>query len=165
MRHANDVVTEPQLGVGESRFFASKHDPDAMFVGQLDDLFHSFPGFDNLRKLRTAFAVRRAHEPVQAGHPAPSPTPEQAGNAQATEPAQAKQPALALPAATPDQQQLEKDTAQLLHLVQELKVEVDKAGTDTLSLIAVRKADEIQKLAKNLKERMREREQEPGNKP
>jgi hypothetical protein len=106
-----------------------------------------------------------AHEPVQAGHPAPSPTPEQAGNAQATEPAQAKQPALALPAATPDQQQLEKDTAQLLHLVQELKVEVDKAGTDTLSLIAVRKADEIQKLAKNLKERMREREQEPGNNP
>jgi hypothetical protein len=49
--------------------------------------------------------------------------------------------------------------------VKELKVEVDKAGTDTLSLAAVRKADEIQKLAKNLKERMREREQEPGNKP
>jgi hypothetical protein len=78
---------------------------------------------------------------------------------------QAKQPALMLPAATSEQQQLEKDSARLLQLVQELKVEVDKAGKDTLSLAAVRKADEIQKLAKNLKERMREREQEPGNKP
>jgi cell division protein ZapA (FtsZ GTPase activity inhibitor) len=78
---------------------------------------------------------------------------------------QAKEPALALPPGTPEHQQLEKDTAQLLHLVRELKVEVDKAGTDTLSLAAIRKADEIQKLTKNLKERMREREQEPGNKP
>jgi HAMP domain-containing protein len=106
------------------------------------------------------------HKPVQAGPPAsPPPAPEQAGSVPTPEPAQAKQPALALPAATPEQQQLEKDSAQLLHLVKELKVEVDKAGTDTLSLAAVRKADEIQKLAKNLKERMREREQEPGNKP
>jgi hypothetical protein len=83
----------------------------------------------------------------------------------ATEPVQAKQPALTLPAGTPEQQQLEKDTAGLLQVVRELKAEVDKAGKDTLSLAAVRKADEIQKLAKNLKERMREREQEPGNKP
>jgi len=116
-------------------------------------------------------------EPVQAGRPAPTPpASEQAGSAPArepekavgtpaTEPVQAKQPALTLPAGTPEQQQLEKDTAGLLQLVRELKAEVDKAGKDTLSLAAVRKADEIQKLAKNLKERMREREQEPGNKP
>ena len=105
-------------------------------------------------------------EPVQAGPPAPPPpTPAQAGSVPAPEPVQAKEPALVLPPGTPEQQQLEKDTAQLLHLVRELKVEVDKAGTDTLSLAAVRKADEIQKLTKNLKERMREREQEPGNKP
>jgi hypothetical protein len=105
-------------------------------------------------------------EPVHAGPPAPPPSkPDQAGSVQAADPVQAKPPALALPAATPEQQQLERDTAELLHLVQELKVEVDKAGTDTLSLAAVRKADEIQRLAKTLKERMREREQEPGNKP
>jgi hypothetical protein len=47
--------------------------------------------------------------------------------------------------------------------VGELKIEVDKAGGNTLSLVAVRKADEIQKLSKNLKERMKEREQVPQN--
>jgi hypothetical protein len=118
-----------------------------------------------------------ADEPVQAGRPTPPPpTPEQAGSAPATErekagsipatePEQAKQPALTLPAGTPEQQQLEKDTSRLLQLVQELKVEVDKAGKDTLSLAAIRKADEIQKLTKDLKERMRERGQVPGNRP
>lgn len=106
---------------------------------------------------------------VPAAEPAPPapppPAPERAGSAPATEPAPASQPALALPAATPEQQQLEKDTAQLLRLVQELKAEVEKAGKDTLSVAAVRKADEIQRLARNLKERMREHEQTPGNKP
>ena len=33
LRHADNVVTEPQLDVGESRLFPSEHDPDAMFVG------------------------------------------------------------------------------------------------------------------------------------
>ena len=71
----------------------------------------------------------------------------------------AAEPALARPPATPEEakkQQLEKDTAELLRLVQELKVEVEKAGGNTLSLIALRKADEIQKLSKKLKEIMKE---------
>jgi hypothetical protein len=76
---------------------------------------------------------------------APSPSP--------TTPEQAKQ------------QQLEKDSATLLQLVQELKVEVEKAGSNTLSLAALRKADEIQKLAKNLKERMKEQGQAFQSKP
>ena len=83
------------------------------------------------------------------------------------DPAKAAEPALALPPATPEEakkQQLEKDTAELLRLVQELKVEVEKAGSNTLSLIALRKADEIQKLAKNLKERMKEEGQISQNK-
>ncbi len=74
-------------------------------------------------------------------------------------PVKAAEHALAQPPATPEQakqQQLENDSATLLQLVQELKVEVEKAGSNTLSLAALRKADEIQKLAKNLKERMRE---------
>jgi hypothetical protein len=73
--------------------------------------------------------------------------------------AKAAAPTLARPPATAEEakkQQLEKDTAELLRLVQELKDEVEKAGTNTLSLIALRKADEIQRLAKNLKERMKE---------
>ena len=56
-------------------------------------------------------------------------------------------------AMTPEEQQLEKDSTLLLKLVQELKAEIEKAGTNTLSLSALRKADEIQKLSKNLKEK------------
>ena len=61
------------------------------------------------------------------------------------------------PPGSPQEQQLQKDSAHLLQLVQELKVEVEKAGNNTLSLAALRKADEIQKLSKSLKERMKER--------
>jgi hypothetical protein len=86
----------------------------------------------------------------------------EAGGPQDPAPVEAAPPA---PAVDPAQQQLEKDSAQLLQLVQELKVEVDKAGSNTLSLAAVRKADEIQKLAKNLKEEMRERGQIVASKP
>jgi hypothetical protein len=66
--------------------------------------------------------------------------------------------------ASPEEQQLQKDTARLLELVQELKVEVEKAGSNTLSLAAVRKADEVLKLSKNLKERMKEWGQVPQSK-
>jgi hypothetical protein len=70
-----------------------------------------------------------------------------------------------VPAADPAQEQLQKDTDQLLQLVQELKQEVAKAGSNTLSLAALRKADEVQKLAKNLKEKMKERGQVSQSKP
>jgi hypothetical protein len=70
-----------------------------------------------------------------------------------------------VPAADPAQEQLQKDTDQLLQLVQELKREVAKAGSNTLSLAALRKADEVQKLAKNLKEKMKERGQVSQSKP
>jgi hypothetical protein len=59
------------------------------------------------------------------------------------------------PPGSPEEQELRKDSAHLLQLVQELKAEVEKAGNDTLSLAAVRKADEIQKLSKSLKEKMK----------
>jgi hypothetical protein len=48
------------------------------------------------------------------------------------------------------------ETVHLLSLIQQLKSEVDKAGANTLSLAALRKADEIQRVAKELKEKMRE---------
>jgi hypothetical protein len=60
---------------------------------------------------------------------------------------------------------MEKDTAELLRLVRELKAEVNKAGSNTLSLIAVQKANEIQRLVKSLKEQMRERGLVVVNKP
>jgi hypothetical protein len=56
---------------------------------------------------------------------------------------------------TAQEQQLEKDSTRLLTLVRELKDEIAKAGVDTLSLSALRKAEEIQKLSKNLKERLK----------
>jgi hypothetical protein len=73
---------------------------------------------------------------------------------QPTEQAAATAPAL-LPPGSPQELELRRDSAHLLQLVQELKAELEKAGNDTLSLAAVRKADEIQKLSKSLKEKMK----------
>ena len=53
------------------------------------------------------------------------------------------------------QAQYVADSQKLYQLAQELKVEVDKSNKNTLSIAVTRKADEIEKLAKNLKERMR----------
>lgn len=53
------------------------------------------------------------------------------------------------------QAQLEADSAALLELAQQLKAEVDKSNKDTLSLSVIRKATEVEKMARNLKEQMR----------
>ena len=47
------------------------------------------------------------------------------------------------------------DTAKLIELTNELKTDVDKATKDELSLDVVRKAAEIEKLARDVKERMK----------
>jgi hypothetical protein len=51
--------------------------------------------------------------------------------------------------------QIADDSARLLKLATELKSEVDKTTKDTLSLTVVRKADEIEKLAHGVKEKMK----------
>jgi hypothetical protein len=53
------------------------------------------------------------------------------------------------------QKQLVEDTQKLLALANELKADVDKSTKDTLSLDVVRKADEIEKLAHSVKEKMK----------
>ena len=53
------------------------------------------------------------------------------------------------------QAQLVADTQRLYQLTQELKDEVAKSNKDTLSIPVVKKAEEVEKLAKSLKERMR----------
>ena len=53
------------------------------------------------------------------------------------------------------QKRLEDDTAKLYALAGELKQEVAKSNKDTLSLDVVRKAEEIEKLAKSVKEKMK----------
>lgn len=50
---------------------------------------------------------------------------------------------------------LEADADRLLALATELKSEVDKSGKDELSVVVVKKAGEMEKLAHDLKERMR----------
>lgn len=50
---------------------------------------------------------------------------------------------------------LKKDTDKLLKLATELKESVDKANKDTLSLEVIRKTEEVEKLAKSVRERMR----------
>ncbi|HVW76771.1 MAG TPA: hypothetical protein VHB45_04105 [Alloacidobacterium sp.] len=53
------------------------------------------------------------------------------------------------------QQDIVKDTAKLLTLAQELKVEVDKSNKDQMSMSVIKKAEEIEKLAKSVKEKMK----------
>lgn len=54
----------------------------------------------------------------------------------------------------PRQAQIVADSEKLLKLSQELKAEVAKSSKDTLSLTVIRKAEEVEKLAKALKEEM-----------
>ncbi len=53
------------------------------------------------------------------------------------------------------QDDLKKDTDKLLQLATELKQAVDKSNENLLSLDVVRKADQIEKLAKSVKEKMK----------
>jgi hypothetical protein len=50
--------------------------------------------------------------------------------------------------------QISSESAKLLKLATELKNEVDKTDKDTLSIGVIRKADEIEKLAHSVKEKM-----------
>ena len=56
----------------------------------------------------------------------------------------------------PRRAQLVVDTNRLYQMAQDLQAEVAKSNKDTLSLTTVKKADELEKLARSLKERMRE---------
>jgi len=51
--------------------------------------------------------------------------------------------------------QFSDESARLLKLANELKVEVDKSDKDTLSIAVIKKADEIEKLAHSVREKMK----------
>ena len=53
------------------------------------------------------------------------------------------------------QKQLISDTQKLLALANQLKVAVDKSSKDTLSVDVIKKADEIEKLAHQVKQKMK----------
>jgi hypothetical protein len=53
------------------------------------------------------------------------------------------------------QKKLQEDTEKLLSLATELKEQVDKTDKNILSVDVIKKADEIEKLAKSVKDRMK----------
>ncbi len=50
---------------------------------------------------------------------------------------------------------LKNDTDELLRLATELKEEVDKANSNTLSVDVIKKSEQIEKLAKSVREKMK----------
>jgi hypothetical protein len=52
--------------------------------------------------------------------------------------------------------QITDESAQLLDMALALKAEVDKTTKDTLSIDVIKKADQIEKLAKSVKEKMKQ---------
>jgi hypothetical protein len=62
---------------------------------------------------------------------------------------------MALKRAVMRQHEIETDTQKLFSLAQELKDDVGKSTKDQLSLDVIKKAEEIEKLAKSVKDKMR----------
>jgi hypothetical protein len=54
------------------------------------------------------------------------------------------------------QQDIKRDTEKLLELATELKQYVDKTNENIISLDVIKKADQIEKLAKSVKEKMKQ---------
>lgn len=95
---------------------------------------------------------------AQDGHPAVAQTA-------VSSPAEAKPQAENAPGAksskaesaeTAHRKQISDESTQLLAMALSLKAEVDKTNKDTLSLKVIRKADEIERLAKTVKERIKQ---------
>jgi hypothetical protein len=63
-------------------------------------------------------------------------------------------PAEQPPVTDPHQAQIIADTQKLVKLSEELKAEVAKSNKDTLSLAVIKKAEEVEKLAKTLKDEL-----------
>jgi len=102
-----------------------------------------------------------AQQPGSPSPPAASSEPaqqKQAPTPKADHGQEQKPAAAADKPATPEeaqQAQLVADTKKLYELAQELQAEVAKSNKNTLSLAVVKKAAEVEKLAKSLKERMK----------
>jgi spore coat polysaccharide biosynthesis protein SpsF (cytidylyltransferase family) len=80
---------------------------------------------------------------------------EATNNALSSNPHQLLQQELIARAVADRQSQLRLDTEKLVALTAELKQHVDKAGANILSMDVIKKAQEIQKLAKSVQDKMR----------
>jgi spore coat polysaccharide biosynthesis protein SpsF (cytidylyltransferase family) len=84
--------------------------------------------------------------------------PHLGGNAQSSQPDEwqiEQRKAMEKAANLQRQQDIKKDTEKLLELATELKQAVDKSNQDTLSLDVIKKAEQIEKLAKEVKDKMK----------
>jgi hypothetical protein len=109
---------------------------------------------------------------AQDGHPtaAPAAQPSTAPQTQSTPSANAKLQGgppstpqasesgsrLQAPADDQRRKQISVDSTQLLAMAVDLKAEVDRTNKDTLSINVIRKADAIEKLAKTVKEKIKQ---------
>ena len=80
---------------------------------------------------------------------------EASNNALSSDPHQLLQQELTTRVVADRQSQLRLDTEKLVTLTAELKQHVDKAGANVLSMDVIKKAQEIQKLAKSVQDKMR----------
>jgi hypothetical protein len=80
---------------------------------------------------------------------------EATNNALSSDPHQLLQQELVARAVRDRQSQLRLDTEKLVALTADLKQHVDKAGANILSMDVIKKAQEIQKLAKSVQDKMR----------
>ncbi|HEY1575512.1 MAG TPA: hypothetical protein VGF82_00365 [Terracidiphilus sp.] len=96
---------------------------------------------------------------AQDGRPAPTPNATAAAQSTQNPTADAKAQKGSGQAATAGdsnrKKQIADESTQLLSMALALKAEVDKTTKDTLSLNVIRKADEIEKLAHTVKEKMK----------
>ena len=86
---------------------------------------------------------------------APVPTPSPVASAMSSQSSPAANPGSIQTAATPQDQHADAASAALLKLATELKAEVDKSTKDTLSLGVIRKATEIERMARGMKDKYR----------
>ena len=108
-----------------------------------------------------ALAQNSSSPPSQSAQATSSATPAQKQDVSAKPDQSQDQKPAASPEAKPmtpeeaRQAQIVADTNRLYQLAQELQAEVAKSNKNTLSLAVVKKAAEVEKLAKSLKERMK----------
>jgi hypothetical protein len=108
-----------------------------------------------LLALLTSFFAAPIHSQSTKANPTPAPKPEvNLSTPESTQPPAVDQKAEHSPPASPEQlrqAQIEADTKKLYQLSAELRAEVAKTYKESLSLTVLRKAEEVEMLAKSLR--------------
>jgi hypothetical protein len=137
------------------------HSPKLFSASAIRSLLLSFGRSVPVLVLAAAIAcVAQDNHPAANQQDKPAPVPQAAASAasssQTTSPAlQTGQPKAAA-ADSERKKQIADESTQLLSMALALKAEVDKTTKDTLSINVIRKADEIEKLARTVKEKMKQ---------